>query len=63
MVVATENVWTDMISEVDQNNDGLISQKEFEEYMLKVLRLNYVGSGRKIKVPSTPDKSDVFSHL
>ena len=48
MVVASDKEWKDMVSEADQNDDGIVSFNEFEDYMLKVLKLNYFGQGAKV---------------
>ncbi len=46
IVVRSDVEWIDIISEVDQNQDGVISFEEFEIYMLKVMKLNYFGQGQ-----------------
>ena len=56
LVVRSEVEWIDMISEVDQNKDGMISFQEFEDYMLKVMKLNYLGQGQQVDVKFTSEE-------
>lgn len=63
MVVATDQEWKDMIGEVDQNNDGIITYQEFEDYMLQVLKLTYFGTGQKVSVPFSTTSGDSLVNM
>ena len=49
-MLSDDSLWKEMVRAADTDGDGVISKAEFYEYMMGMLKLNYLGEGKVIRL-------------